>query len=64
VLNSPWSYAGLPVVSIPCGLASDGMPVAVQLVGRENEEAALLSAAAWCERVFGFTATPPLLASR
>ena len=32
--QAPWSLAGLPVVSIPCGLAADGMPAAVQLIGR------------------------------
>ena len=31
--NSPWSYTGLPTVSFPIGLAPDGLPVAVQLVG-------------------------------
>ena len=29
--QAPWSCSGLPVVSLPCGLADDGMPVAVQL---------------------------------
>ena len=31
--NSPWSYTGLPTVSFPIGLATDGLPVAIQLVG-------------------------------
>jgi len=52
--QAPWSAAGLPVVSIPCGTADDGMPAAVQLVGRAREEAALLRVAAWCERRIGF----------
>ena len=52
--NSPWSYSGLPVVSLPCGLAADGLPVAVQLVGRPFAEASLLSAAAWCEECLKF----------
>ena len=30
----PGAAPGVPVVSIPCGLAADGMPAAVQLVGR------------------------------
>jgi hypothetical protein len=37
--QAPWSYTGVPVVSIPCGLASDRMPAAVQLVGRYHQEA-------------------------
>jgi aspartyl-tRNA(Asn)/glutamyl-tRNA(Gln) amidotransferase subunit A len=49
--QSPWSYAGVPVVSIPCGQAGDGMPCALQFVGRHGGEPQLLEIAAWCERV-------------
>jgi aspartyl-tRNA(Asn)/glutamyl-tRNA(Gln) amidotransferase subunit A len=62
--NSPWSYSHLPVASLPCGLAEDGMPVAVQLVGRPMEEANLLAAAAWCEEVFAFGARPGMMEGR
>ncbi|MFH1918757.1 MAG: amidase [Planctomycetota bacterium] len=58
--QAPWSYAGLPVVSIPCGVASDGMPAAVQLVGRKGGEAALLRVAQWCEERLDFREFPPL----
>ncbi|HVA45852.1 MAG TPA: amidase [Pirellulales bacterium] len=56
--NSPWSYVGYPTVSFPCGLADDGLPLAVQIVGRPFEEARLLSAAAWCERTLNFEQRP------
>ena len=46
--NSPWSYTGLPVVSFPIGLAPDGLPLAVQLVGRPFGEVGLFRVAAWC----------------
>jgi len=59
--QAPWSCAGLPVVSIPCGLV-DGLPVALQLVGRRNTETELLRIAAWCEREIGFEAAPPMVA--
>ena len=49
--NSPWSYAGLPTISIPCALAPDGMPLALQLAGRLFEEAELFRVATWCEAV-------------
>jgi aspartyl-tRNA(Asn)/glutamyl-tRNA(Gln) amidotransferase subunit A len=49
--NSPWSYTGLPVVSLPTGRTPDGLPLAIQLVGRPWSEAEVLAAAAWCERV-------------
>ena len=56
--QAPWSYAGLPVVSIPSGLASDGMPAAVQLVGRADREAELLQVARWCEQCLAFNQVP------
>jgi len=59
--QAPWSAAGLPVVSIPNGLASDGMPAAIQLVGRDHKEFDLLEVAAWCERQIAF-AEPPGMA--
>jgi len=55
--NSPWSYTGLPTVSFPAGLSPDGLPLAIQLVGRPFDEARLLAAAAWCEQAL---ALPPL----
>jgi aspartyl-tRNA(Asn)/glutamyl-tRNA(Gln) amidotransferase subunit A len=42
--NSPWSLAGLPTASVPCGLV-DGLPVGVALVGRPFADAIVLSAA-------------------
>jgi aspartyl-tRNA(Asn)/glutamyl-tRNA(Gln) amidotransferase subunit A len=60
--NSPWSYSGHPSITIPCGIASDGMPCGLQLVGPRNSEARLLQAAAWCEARIGFEYRPPLLA--
>lgn len=49
--NSPWSFIGLPTVSFPMGLSSDGLPLAIQIVGRPFGEAALFQVARWCERV-------------
>jgi len=60
--QAPWSLARLPVVSIPCGVAADGMPAGVQLAGRMDDEAKLLGVAAWCEQVLGFDALPALWA--
>ncbi len=48
--NSPWSYTGLPTVSFPVGLASDRLPVAVQLVGEWLGDSRLLYIALWCEQ--------------
>jgi aspartyl-tRNA(Asn)/glutamyl-tRNA(Gln) amidotransferase subunit A len=57
----PWSCAGVPVVSLPCGLASDGMPVALQLVAPYHHDERLLRVARWCEQRLEFRAQPPLL---
>jgi aspartyl-tRNA(Asn)/glutamyl-tRNA(Gln) amidotransferase subunit A len=51
--NAPWSYTGLPTVSFPIGLSAEGLPLAIQLVGRLNDETTLFAAAAWCERHVG-----------
>ena len=48
--NSPWSYSGLPTVSIPIGLAPDGLPVAMQMIGWFMRDRSLLHDAAWCEQ--------------
>jgi Asp-tRNA(Asn)/Glu-tRNA(Gln) amidotransferase A subunit family amidase len=47
--NAPWSYTGLPTVSLPAGWTKEGLPLAIQLTGRPWSEADLLAAAAWCE---------------
>jgi aspartyl-tRNA(Asn)/glutamyl-tRNA(Gln) amidotransferase subunit A len=39
------NLAGLPAVSVPCGLSSQGLPIGLQLIGRHFEEAVLLRAA-------------------
>jgi aspartyl-tRNA(Asn)/glutamyl-tRNA(Gln) amidotransferase subunit A len=47
--NSPWSYTGLPVVSVPSGMSPERLPLAIQLAGPPWSEAELFRAAAWCE---------------
>jgi len=42
-LTRPFSYLGLPVLSMPAGVDRHGMPVGVQLIGRPLSEARLLS---------------------
>jgi amidase len=46
-----WNVAGNPAASVPCGPGPDGLPVGVQLVGRPDDEATLLSVSAQLERV-------------
>lgn len=42
--NSPWSLAGLPAASVPCGFV-DGLPVGMALVGRRLDDATVLRVA-------------------
>jgi aspartyl-tRNA(Asn)/glutamyl-tRNA(Gln) amidotransferase subunit A len=39
------NVSGLPALSIPCGLTSDGFPIGLQLFGRPFEEATLFRVA-------------------
>lgn len=48
--NSPWSYLGWPTVTIPCGVAEDGLPCGLQVIGPFGADWEVLAAAAWCER--------------
>lgn len=49
VFNSPWSYTGLPTVSFPIALSPEGLPLAIQIVGRPFAEQRLLQIAQLCE---------------
>jgi aspartyl-tRNA(Asn)/glutamyl-tRNA(Gln) amidotransferase subunit A len=49
----PMSLAGIPAISIPCGL-SDGLPVGLQLTGPAFSENRLLDAAYAVEQTLGF----------
>ncbi len=48
--NSPWSYTGLPTISLQTGYFVDGLPLAIQLVAGPHREDLLFSVAAWCEK--------------
>lgn len=52
-----WNVTGAPAASVPAGFTSDGLPLAVQLVGRAGDEATVLavsrqveSARPWADR--------------
>jgi aspartyl-tRNA(Asn)/glutamyl-tRNA(Gln) amidotransferase subunit A len=49
----PMSLAGIPAISIPCGL-SDGLPVGLQIAGPAFSENKLLDASFALEQAFGF----------
>jgi aspartyl-tRNA(Asn)/glutamyl-tRNA(Gln) amidotransferase subunit A len=47
------NLAGVPGVSLPCGLSPEGLPVGIQLIGRHFDEARLLRAARNLELALG-----------
>ena len=57
---APFTFAGVPTISLPTGVDPSGLPLAVQLIGESWGESRLLAASAWCERAIGFDAAPPL----
>ncbi len=52
------NLAGVPGVSLPCGLSSNGLPIGIQLIGRHFDEATLLMAAHNLEQALGFDSRP------
>jgi amidase len=48
---APWNLAGWPAMAVPAGVASNGLPLSVQLIGRPGSEATLLALAAQVERL-------------
>ncbi len=44
----PWTFLGVPALSLPVGLGPSGLPLGVQLVGHPGRDTVFLAAAAWC----------------
>ena len=56
-----WNVAGNPAASVPAGIARDGLPLAVQLVGRPGAEPTVLAVSAQLERARPWAAARPPL---
>jgi aspartyl-tRNA(Asn)/glutamyl-tRNA(Gln) amidotransferase subunit A len=50
----PFNLTQQPVASVPCGIASDGLPIGVQLIGGRGADSLVLQAARALERVRPF----------
>ena len=48
------NIAGLPAISIPCGVNGDNMPIGMQLIGNKFEEEKILNTAYAFEQEYGF----------
>ena len=58
VLTVPASLAGLPAISVPAALSSQGLPLGLQLITRAFDEEGLFRVADTLEQAAGFTARP------
>jgi amidase len=58
-----WNVTGQPAASVPAGFTPDGVPLAVQLVGRPHDEATLLSLSAQLESARPWADRRPPLAA-
>jgi aspartyl-tRNA(Asn)/glutamyl-tRNA(Gln) amidotransferase subunit A len=54
VYTLPSAVAGLPALSLPCGL-SEGLPVGLQIIGNFFDEGRIITAAHAFERAFGWS---------
>jgi aspartyl-tRNA(Asn)/glutamyl-tRNA(Gln) amidotransferase subunit A len=61
VFTVPASLAGLPGISVPAGLAADGLPLGLQILGRPFAEETVLKVAGVLEEAAAFKALPPFL---
>jgi aspartyl-tRNA(Asn)/glutamyl-tRNA(Gln) amidotransferase subunit A len=50
-LTAPFNFTGLPALSVPCGVDSDGLPIGLQIVGAPWAERRVLRAGRACERL-------------
>jgi len=62
VFTVPVNLAGLPGISVPAGLSSDGLPLGLQVIGRAFDEATVLRIAGVIESAADFCARPAFIA--
>ena len=58
VFSVPASLAGLPAMSVPAGLNSDGLPLGLQVIGKAFDEQGVLNAGLALEQRAQFAAQP------
>jgi aspartyl-tRNA(Asn)/glutamyl-tRNA(Gln) amidotransferase subunit A len=60
VMNSPWTLADVPIVTLPCAIGANGLPLGVQLSAAPLQEGLLLAVAKAIEAVINFQERPNL----
>ena len=62
LFTGPADLAGVPAISVPAGLDTNGLPLGLQVIGKPFDEATVFAVAAELEQAAGFTALPALRA--
>ncbi|MEE8663823.1 MAG: Asp-tRNA(Asn)/Glu-tRNA(Gln) amidotransferase subunit GatA [Acetobacter sp.] len=62
IFTVPASMAGVPAMSVPVSLDSQGLPLGLQLIGRHFDEETVIAAGAALEKAAAFTTRPNLRA--
>lgn len=63
IFTIPASLAGLPCMSVPAGLGSDGLPLGLHIIGKPFDEQTVLNVGQALETAAAFTALPSFLAA-
>jgi aspartyl-tRNA(Asn)/glutamyl-tRNA(Gln) amidotransferase subunit A len=58
-LTAPFSLAGVPAMSVPCGFSADGLPIGLQIAGRPFDEATVFRVAGAYEQATPWHAMHP-----
>ncbi|MFQ5516317.1 MAG: amidase family protein, partial [Acidimicrobiia bacterium] len=53
VMATPWTHAHLPVITIPAGVAADGLPLGLQIAGHIGADEELVAQARSIETILG-----------
>ena len=53
IMNLPWTHCGLPALTVPSGMNEAGLPYGLQLIGKWQEDEAVLSWATEIESMIG-----------
>ncbi len=56
ILTIPCNIAGLPGISVPCGLSPEKLPIGIQIIGKPFDEQTVLNAAYAYEQSAGWSA--------
>ncbi len=51
-LNAPFTLAGIPSLTVPCGFSKEGLPIGCQMAGKTLSEETLLSVALLYEQTY------------